>query len=158
MKTFTIKETAEVEEIIKSCRVCYVGMIDTDGSPYVVPMNFAYNDNTFYLHSGIEGKKMTLLTLDNRVCLSLHSGESLIHQHPDVACSYSMVSKSIVCKGQVAFVEDLAEKTTAMDLIMSHYSKRTFTYSPAAIANVRIWKIVADEISCKSFGNRPKRK
>ena len=44
MKTLTHTEKEQIEQIIRMCKVCFVGMADTDGTPYVLPMNFGYRD------------------------------------------------------------------------------------------------------------------
>ena len=55
MKTLVHTEKEHIEEIIRSCDVCFVGLADTDGTPYVIPMNFGYRNGVIYLHSA-QGK------------------------------------------------------------------------------------------------------
>ena len=38
-----IVEFNELEEIIRKCKICRVGMVDVD-TPYVLAMNFGYDD------------------------------------------------------------------------------------------------------------------
>jgi nitroimidazol reductase NimA-like FMN-containing flavoprotein (pyridoxamine 5'-phosphate oxidase superfamily) len=40
MKTFSVEEKENIEKIINSSKLCYVGMVDDKGSPYVLPMTF----------------------------------------------------------------------------------------------------------------------
>ena len=54
MKTITITDPTQIEEIIRKCPYCIVGITDLEGNPYAVPMNFAYQDGVIYLHSGPE--------------------------------------------------------------------------------------------------------
>lgn len=42
MKTISITDSKEIENIIRQCPYCMVGITDADGHPYVIPMNFAY--------------------------------------------------------------------------------------------------------------------
>jgi len=156
MRTILITDKKEIEEIISHCDVCFVGMIETDGSPYVIPMNFGYAEGELILHSGPEGKKISLLGLNNRVCVTFCSDRKLVYQHPDVACSYSMLSKSVLCKGSVTFIEDLTEKETAMNLTMKHYTDRTFKYSKPALTNVKVWRVTIDQMTAKAFGQNIK--
>ena len=44
MKTIIIEDKERVEEIISRCEICYVGITDLEGDPYVIPMNFGYQD------------------------------------------------------------------------------------------------------------------
>lgn len=58
MKTITITDPVQIEEIIRKCPYCIVSITDPEGNPYAVPMNFAYQDGVIYLHSGPEGSKV----------------------------------------------------------------------------------------------------
>ena len=60
MKTITITDPTQIEEIIRKCPYCIVGITDIEGNPYTVPMNFAYQDGVIYLHSGPEGSKVEM--------------------------------------------------------------------------------------------------
>jgi nitroimidazol reductase NimA-like FMN-containing flavoprotein (pyridoxamine 5'-phosphate oxidase superfamily) len=152
MRTSFITDKNEIEAVIHKCDVCFVGMIEKDGSPYVIPMNFGYVDGDIILHSGPHGKHLELVENDSRVCVTFSSGHRLVYQHPDVACSYSMTSKSVLCKGNVSFVEDIDEKEQLMNVLMHNYTKREFKYSQPALRNVKVWKVNVTEMTCKSFG------
>ncbi len=152
MRTSFITYRQEIEDIINQCDMCFVGIIEADGTPYVIPMNFAYFGGEIILHSASEGKHLDLLALNNRVCVTFCSDRKLVYQHPDVACSYSMLSKSVLCKGSVSFVEDLNEKEEMMNSLMSKFSHRTFKYSIPALKNVKVWRVSIDEMTAKAFG------
>lgn len=152
MRTSIITDTKEKEDIINQCDICFVGIIEADGSPYVIPMNFGYADGEIILHSAPEGKHLRLLKLNNRICVTFCSERKLVYQHPDVACSYSMLSKSVLCKGSVTYIEDLTEKERTMNLVMKNYSDRTFKYSTPALTNVKVWRVKVDEMTAKVFG------
>ena len=122
MKTLVHTDKELIEATIKKCDICYVGLADTDGTPYVLPMNFGYRDGVIYLHSA------------------------------QVACSYRMRSKSVICWGEVHFEEDFDKKTEALDIIMKQYSDKEFRYSDPAVKNVKIWIVEMDEVTCKEFG------
>ena len=152
MRTSFITDRNDIDAVIKACSICFVGITEADGSPYVIPMNFGYDGHEIILHSGPTGKHLSLLELSNKVCVTFCPGGKLLYQHPDVACSYSMDSKSVLCKGTVTFIEDLAEKELALNLTMKHYTDRSFKYSTPALRNVKIWRVRIDEITSKAFG------
>ena len=67
MKTLVHTDKELIEEIIRKCEICYAGLADTDGTPYVLPMNFGYREgviSTFrsgrekYLYFGTESTGM----------------------------------------------------------------------------------------------------
>ena len=152
MKTIELEEEEKIEAIIAKCDICFVGMCDEDCRPYVIPMNFGYRDGVIYLHSGPTGHSIDILNRNNQVCVTFSADHELVFQHPKVACSYRMKAKSIICRGRVEFIEDLAEKREALNIIMQHYSAREFAYSDPAVINVKIWAIPVDEISAKEYG------
>lgn len=152
MRTTFITDTTEMESVIQQCKICFVGFTELDGTPYVIPMNFGYANGEIILHSGPHGKHLGLLERNNRVCVTFCTEGKLVYQHPDVACSYSMVSKSVLCKGAVTFIEDLTEKEKTLNMLMKNYTDRPFKYSKPALTNVKVWRVTVDEMTAKSFG------
>lgn len=152
MKTLIHTDRAYVESVIAACRVCFVGMADTDGTPYVLPMNFGYYDGTVYLHSAQEGRSIAILARNPKVCLTFSTDHELVYQHPEVACSYRMRSKSVIAWGVVEYEEVFEKKVEALDIIMKQYSDKQFRYSDPSVRNVKIWKVKLREVTCKEFG------
>ena len=154
MKTYSIVEKEKIEDILKSEKICFVGFSDENGIPYVLPMNYGYENDTIYLHSAPEGKALEILAHNRNVCITFCTQPKLIWQHPEVACSYRMQCASIVCNGKVVFEEEFEEKVRIMNIIMRQYINKDFEYSDPAINNVKIWKVEVDTIAAKEFGVR----
>lgn len=152
MKTVKISDLAEMEEIIRSCKVCLAGINDPDGSPYLFPMNFAYIDGRIILHSAPEGTHLSLIASDNRITISFCTDGNLVYQHKNVACSYRMDSKSVVCRGKVRFIEDINEKENLLNIFMSHYTEGHFKYSLPALKNVKLWIVDIEQMQARAFG------
>lgn len=152
MNTITIEERHIIEEIISRNKVCYVGMTDINDKPYVIPMNFGYDNDVIYLHSGLEGGSIEALKINPDVCITFCTDAQLAYQNEEVACSYRMKASSVICRGRVVFEEDYNEKIKALDIIMKQYADRSFTYSEPAVNNVLVWKVEIEEISTKVFG------
>ena len=155
MKTKILTDRAEMEAVIAKCPYCLVGLTDDRGEPYVVPMNFAYADGVVYLHSGPGGSKVRFAKERPRVCLTFCEGHDLVWMHAQMACSYSMKARSVMCRGSIAFVEDLAEKRRALDLMMKHYTDTPCGYSDPAVRHVLVWQVKVEEMTGKSFGLLP---
>ena len=135
MKTITITDPTQIEEIIRKCPYCIVGITDLEGNPYTVPMN--------------------LVTKHPQVCITFCEGHELVYMHRQVACSYSMKSRSVICRGKVHFVEDMEEKRRVLDMLMKQYTENECKYAEPAVRNVKIWEVKVEKISCRSFGLRP---
>lgn len=152
MKTVFITDKKEIDAIIAKCDICFVGLADTDGTPYVLPMNFGYKDGTVYLHSAQEGRSIDIISRNPRVCITFSTDHALVFQHPQVACSYRMRSTSVIGWGSVVYEEDFDKKREALDIIMKQYVEREFVYSDPAVCNVKIWKVELEQMTCKAFG------
>ena len=99
MKTFSVEEKENIEKIINSSKLCYVGMVDDKGSPYVLPMTFGYNEGRLPSFC-TRRKAIRILCKNPKVCIAFCTDPELIWQHPDVACSYRMRAGSALCKGK----------------------------------------------------------
>ena len=152
MKTYLINDQKFIDKVVTSCKICFAGVVDEDGLPYVVPMNFGYDQGVFYLHSAPEGRIIRALEKNNHICLTFNRGEELAFQHPEVACSYRMKARSVVAEGKVTFIEDMDQKRDALDCIMAQYSNKHFQYGDPAVRNVKIWRVDVKNIGCKEFG------
>ena len=157
MKTVIIEDQQRVEEIISRCDICFVGITDQEGNPYVIPMNFGYQEGVIYLHSGPTGSSIDMLERNNNVCITFSTDHELVFQHPNVACSYRMTAKSVICRGKVGFIEDMDSKREALNIIMKHYSSREFVYSDPAVRNVKIWEIPISSVTAKEYAAPHKR-
>ncbi|MDO9152441.1 MAG: pyridoxamine 5'-phosphate oxidase family protein [Paludibacter sp.] len=157
MKTINITKQTEIDAIINECDICFVGINQTNAAPYVIPMNFGYHDNQIFLHSAPYGKHLNLLELDNKISITFCLINKLVYQHPEVACSYRMDSRSVVCSGVITFIDNIHEKEKALNLIMQKFTDREFSYSLPALQNVKVWKVKIEEISSKAFGQKSKK-
>ena len=89
MKTLVHTDKELIEATIKKCDICYVGLADTDGTPYVLPMNFGYRDGVIYLHSAQEGRSISILERNPRVCITFSR----------IMISFSSIRRSLVATG-----------------------------------------------------------
>lgn len=152
MKTLPIEEKERINSIIKQATVGYLGLIDSEGLPYVIPMNFGYDGVCFYLHSGQENNTLNLLRKNNQVCLTLSIRNKLMFRHQEIGCSYYMKAESIIVRGVVDFLEDLDEKRQALDTIMQHYTDYPVKYGDPAVQNVVVWRITPTLITAREYG------
>jgi nitroimidazol reductase NimA-like FMN-containing flavoprotein (pyridoxamine 5'-phosphate oxidase superfamily) len=152
MITITSEERASIEKIIGECKECFVGMIDPEGLPYVIPMNFGYDNDTIYLHSAPEGTSVTALKTNPNVCITFCTKTNVVHQNEEVACSYRIQGSSVICRGKVTFIENDKEKIEALNILMKQYTDKPFNYSEPSVSHVMVWKVEIEQASSKVFG------
>lgn len=152
MKNRIVENSDEILEIIAKCEVCYVSMIDIEGMPYVVPLNFGYENGVLYLHGAKEGKKIAALKHNPKVCVAFSTDHLLRYQHEQVACSWSMKYRSVLLYGEVEFINDEQERIDALNVMMRKYAKRDFKFNMPAVREVLPFKVVATKIEGRAYG------
>ena len=123
MRTLFIEDKEKIDAIIKACRTCYLGL-SINNQPYVVPMNFGYDGEYIYLHSGQEGRKWETMKQNPKACITFCLGDELAWQDEHVACSWRVKSQTIIAEGVLEFIDDMEEKEEIMHIFMKNYSDR----------------------------------
>jgi nitroimidazol reductase NimA-like FMN-containing flavoprotein (pyridoxamine 5'-phosphate oxidase superfamily) len=152
MKNRPIISKQENEAIICKCQTCSIAMIDPDGKPYVLPMNFGYADDYIYFHGSATGKKVDVLKNQADVCISFSTDHELRYVTEEVACSWSMRYRSVLVYGKAEFVEDSEEKIKCLNIVMAHYTDRKFEYNAPSIREVMVFKVKIDKMEGRVYG------
>ncbi len=152
MKNRPITFEPDLTAIIRKCSVCNVSMVDDEGLPYVVPMNFGYEKDVVYLHSAPSGKKIDILKQHPDVCISFSTDHQLRWQSSEIACSYSMKYRSVILYGQLEFVDDFSEKLVALESIMRQYTDQVTRFSDPAVNQVCVMKVNVRKIEGRAYG------
>lgn len=147
-----LKDPERISEIINKCEVCYLGMVDEQGHPYVLPFNFGYEQGVIYLHSAAAGRKIDILKQNPNVCVTFSTDHQLFHRHEQVACSYGMRYRSALAFGKVVFIDDYQEKEKVLNVFMRKYAGRDFPYNAPAVNNVAIYKVEVSRLEGKESG------
>ena len=142
-----ITDRAEIDDIIRRCRVCRVGMID-DGEPYVIPMSFGYDCQCFYLHSAPEGRKLEILRKNSRVCVELDILNEVVTS--DQACEWGMAYESVMAMGEAEILEDAEEKKRGLACVMAQYTEGDWAFPDDAVSRTVVIRVCIDSISGKA--------
>lgn len=151
MRTVVIRNRDEINEIIRSCKTCYLAMSLKD-EPYVLPMNFGLDGDMVILHSAMHGRMWDTLLQNPKVCINWTVGEELAWQDIEVGCSYRVKSASVIVEGEAEIVEDYDEKYQCMLKTMAQYSDLPFKFNPPAIRNVGVIRVHIQKISARRLG------
>ena len=148
-KDKAIVELAEIEEIVRKSLVCRLGLAE-ENRPYVVPLIFGFKDRTLYFHSAPEGKKIEILRKNSKVCFEFDLDHEVLVD--EKACKWGIKYRSVIGFGKASFVEDLEEKRKGLDVIMQHYSGRSFQYPEPAVENTVVIKVEIESMTGKKSG------
>ena len=141
-----ITRTADIEEILQQGQVCRLGFVDRN-VPYIVPMNYGYQDSALYFHSAPEGRKIDLIRANPLVCFEV---DELVKMNKAAnACDWGASFKSVIGTGTARLLETLAEKKAGLDIIMAQYSDRSFDYPDEKLAKTAVIKVEIHEMTGK---------
>ncbi len=152
MRNRPITSKQDILDVLRRCQWCHVAMVDAENKPYVIPMNFGFIDDTIYIHGAAEGKKIGILRNNPAVCINFSIDQELRYQSEQVACSWSMKYRSVLCYGTVEFVEDPVEKMKGMNVVMAQYTNREFTYNHPSIREVSVLRIKVARFEGRAYG------
>lgn len=142
-----IRDNIDLESILRSARICHLSMVD-DGRPYVVPLNFGYEDGALYFHSAPEGRKIDVLGRNPDVCFSIIAEHELVTN--ERACSWTARFRSVTGTGKASILTDRQEKEKGLTVLMSQYSNCEYDFSQENLDRVVVIKVRVEGMTGKS--------
>ena len=144
-----IRDLKEIEAIIRKAQICHLAFSDGT-TPYVIPMNFGYENQSLYFHSGQKGKKMEILKKNPNVSFALETDVELVRV--ETACEFTARFRSVAGFGRAVLINDQQEKKDALSIIMRQYSDRSFSFPDDKIDKVAIIKVTITEMTARVHG------
>jgi len=147
-----ITDINEKIDIIKTCKVCRLGLSDNN-IPYIIPLNYGYsyenNELTLYFHSAREGRKLEIIKNNNNACFEIDCDAKL--NTAIKPCDYGYSFKSIIGFGKIIMIEKTDDKADALNKIMKHQTDKDteYTFTNDQLQNVCIYKMVIDNFTGK---------
>jgi hypothetical protein len=136
-----------IEGIIKKAEILRVAFSNNQ-QPYIVPVNFGFNDNTFYFHCANKGKKLDLIKNNPKVAFELEGTVELIKG--DIPCKFTMAYESVIGSGTASIVDKPQEKIDGLNHIMRQYSEDVMLeYNKDLVDRIVIVKIKVNEMTGK---------
>jgi uncharacterized protein len=146
-----IKKKRIIAEILLKSNICRIAMMDVD-VPYIVPVNYGYNDvdNSLYIHSGVEGKKIDLLRKNKKVCFEIEYQSTII---PDKEpCGWSTKYRSLIGYGSASIITEPEAIVRGLDIIMAHQGVKKCKYEEKHFPNLVIIKISIEVMTGRENG------
>ena len=123
-----------------------LALIDEDGRPYGVPLNYVYANDAVYVHCALQGKKLSAIASNPQACFTVVGNTQVL---PD---KFATNYESVMVFGPAAIV-DAAEKEFALEAIIQRYSADFLEAGHAYIEKFRaatqVVKISIEHISGK---------
>lgn len=169
-KEFYITDNEDIEGLLASSTYGVLGLIDDDGYPYTVPLNFVYHDEAIYAHGATtqNSKKIKAVKTNNKASFTVVQEYSLIPSYftgSELACPATQFFKSVFIRGKVELVDNTDEKIVSLSALMRKLQPDG-NYKPIISANeeyskelnaTAVIKLVPDTLTAKfKFGQNQK--
>jgi len=114
-----IKDDRELKRILGNGKFVVISMC-SDNSPYVVTLNYGYDDrkNGLYFHTAFVGLKMDIIRQNSNVCATVI--EDLGYKPGECQHNY----RSIVFWGKMSIIDDLEEKKYGLNILLNHLEEQ----------------------------------
>jgi nitroimidazol reductase NimA-like FMN-containing flavoprotein (pyridoxamine 5'-phosphate oxidase superfamily) len=136
-----------ISQIINKCQVCRLGL-SQDDVPYIIPVSFGYDGTTLYFHSAKDGKKVDILSVNNKVCFEFESGVELIIDETK-PCNWSFSFQTVIGFGKVEELSSPGDKIQGLKHIMTQYSDKEWSFDNLPLNGLRVWAINIDSMTGK---------
>ncbi len=101
---------AEIEKFLVCARVGRLGIVLEDGTPYIVPLGYAYADGKIFFHTCKKGLKMNALRWNANVCFEV-----------DETLSDASMFKSVIIFGKAEIIKDKAKMIPYLQKLIDKY-------------------------------------
>ncbi len=110
-----ITDELELKKIVENGKFVVISMC-SDNSPYVVTLNYGYDDrkNALYFHTAFRGLKLDIIKQNPNVCATVI--EDLGYKPGECDHNY----KSVVFWGKMCIIDDLEEKKYGLNMLLDH--------------------------------------
>ena len=127
----------EARALLNGCRIGRLGCVD-NGEPYVVPINYVFEDESIYSHS-LPGQKIEALRANPRACLQVDEIEN----------DFSW--RSVIAYGNFEEIRTPGERRSILGKLLAHFPLLTPVESvmaqDASAPDTVVFRIRVDRIT-----------
>lgn len=106
----------ETLKLVKEGEFAVLSLVDVNGLPYAVPLDYIYHENALYFHGAQEGRKIDAMKLNQRACAVI-LGETTV-----VPEKFSRKYTSVIIQGVMEIIDDSETKRRVMNELVQQYS------------------------------------
>lgn len=120
MKTHQLMDK-ETNSLLLNCMTGTLATVNSDGTPYNVPIHFVFFNNAIYIHGLPVGQKISNLKANPNICFNIYEMRGLLMDKEQKPCDTNTAYASVVIQGKAQVVEELNEKKEALSAVILKY-------------------------------------
>jgi hypothetical protein len=142
-----VESKSEMEQFLREEGLGCLGL-SVDGRPYVVPLNYSYDDGKIVLHCALEGKKMDAIRANPNVCFTVATQGGVVRRHPEGQGDTCHVdSDSVICFGTARIIDDLEERAAALNSFNRSFRPKADDVPMERVKNCVVVEITVSEMT-----------
>lgn len=107
----------DAQKILESGEYGVLAVLDVNGYPYAVPVNYVMDGEKLWVHCATEGAKIEAISAHSAVSFTV------VGRHSVDAKRFSSDYESVICFGQAQVIEDAALKVDVLQRFINKYAK-----------------------------------
>ena len=137
-----IENRERIDDFISGSQVVRIGMISR-GEPYIVPVNFVYQDRTVYFHCARTGRKYSSLESGSRVCLEFDEMHGINVTGADTWYT------SVLAWGNAVIVQERSLCRKVLEMLVKKYLGTEVEITDAMLDRTCIAGVCVEEVTGK---------
>ena len=137
----------ETIKLIDASRYAVLCLVDPEGRPYGVPMDYVRQGNSLFFHGAKEGRKVDAIKNNPAACAVIVGDTAVV---PD---KFGRKYKSAIVEGQIELIDDLAGKRQVMTWVIEtnspDYLEKGRIIIEKMLDRVLVYKLSMDSVSGK---------
>ena len=150
MRKSVTEEKGVIKDSLDRAEVLWLALCDADG-PHCVPVNFAYDGEVLYVHSGGKGRKAACLDTGAKVAFSTAVDVRLRDSDANNACDQGYHFKSVMGSGSPRLLEG-DEKLRGLDAITVKYLGKQLPYLDKVLPVTVVYAIDVQTLTARVKG------
>ena len=128
-----------------------VGRLGTSlgNEPYVIPLNFVYDNGKIYFHSAKVGRKLENLKSNPKVCFEV---DQLIGiKQGEIGCDFGCHYKSVIAVGEARIVDSEPQKVRILEKLVLKYALKNVkpAFDGGKLEKIEVVEIQIENMSGK---------
>lgn len=119
-------DESEAYELLRRCEYGVLSLVDK-GTPYAIPISYAYQGNKIYMHGALDGTKIDSIK-NNPYASFVCVGNTKI-----LPSIFSTEYESVIVNGAISVVKDEKERRVGLQVLAQKYSPSFQTESETYI-------------------------
>ena len=137
----------QVQTVLKNGQFCHLG-IANDNIPYVVAVNFGYDDDYLYFHGSQKGKKVDMININPNICFEVNYGGEVFSNKQ--ACNWGTKFRSIIGNGKAELITNDEIKKTALLAIMRKYSgNNDHEFNEHVVVHTNVYRVSLKDVTAR---------